>query len=285
MAGKKRTAAQKQSITKQAQKNFKIWEGSRTDRTEEFRQCKSIKYWFVSDKGVVVSFYKSTEPKYLEIKYNESGRAFVVSGRGKNSITHYIHRLQAEAFPDKVYRYGKAKDYKTLNGLDVHHTKGYKVNEPEHEEVLEPSTHSKLFDKKTIPNISDDESKHLEYMQRVAKIAEENTPNQAVVVFSGSGIVNGVETKDLEQVIYADDFQGVKEFVEQAKSTLFATNFIKYEPETDEDKKAFQELMKEKEEAKKLEEYVVGIYKITKEKMFTTTYKNINLIIQFIINE
>ena len=218
MTRKKRTAAQMQSIIKEAMKNFKIWESSRNDRTEEFRQCKSIKYWFVSDKtpGTVISFYKSTEPKYLAINHNKSGRAFVVSGRGKNSKTHYIHRLQAEAFPDRVYRYGKAKNYKTLDGLEVHHIRGYKENNPDYEEVLEPVTHDKLFNRKTIPNICDDESKHLEYMQRVSKIAEENTPDQAVIVFSGTGIVNGVEVKDQDQAIYADDFPGVKEIVNQA---------------------------------------------------------------------
>ena len=43
---KKTTPGQKQSITKNALKNFKAWDKQRTDKTEKFKRCKNKKYWF-----------------------------------------------------------------------------------------------------------------------------------------------------------------------------------------------------------------------------------------------
>ena len=273
----KRTPGKTQSITKKAVKNFHIWNEQREDKSEEFRQCKKIKYWFVSDRGNVISFYNSEEPKYLKIKYNENGRAFVVSGRGENSITHYIHRLQAEVF--KVYAYGKARK-KTLAKLEVHHQEGHTVNRPDALEILEPNTHNELFNKKNVPGMSDNASEHIKYMQTVGKIVEENTPNQAVVVFSGTGIVKGEETKDLTQVIYADDFPGVNDIVNQVKNELVTNNYVKSIPETEKDRKALTDLMEQPGELEKLEEYISKMANLSQEPMFYTNYKGINLIIE-----
>lgn len=279
--GRKRTKEETEKLIEQAKQNFEKWNSNRKDKKLKFGQCKSVGYWFVADDmDVVVSFYKSTEPEYLKIHYTEDGRAYVVSGRGHNSKTHYIHRLQAEAFPKRVYAYGNAKDYESLDGLEVHHTDGRTKNRPECEEILEKKTHSVLFDKRTTPKISDVDSKHFEYMNKVAKIVEENTPEQTVVVFTGSGIVNGVETKEHTQVIYADDMPGVKELEKQALDLKGV--FIKYEPETVEDSRLYRQLLLTDDEAEKLEKFVMGIYKRTKEPRFFTSYQGINLMINFI---
>lgn len=212
----KTTPGQKQSITKAAVRNFKMWDAQREDKTETFRQCKNKKYWFVSDghPGTVVSFYKRAEPKFLKIETNESGYHYVVTKEHNRTKTYYIHRLQSEVF--EVYAYGNARNYNSLNGLEVHHTEADKRNTPDSEEILEPGTHDALFNKKTIPGMSDPDQKHFEYMERIAKIVQENTPDQAVIVFPGTGIVDGEETKDLTQVIYADDVPGVTDLVNQA---------------------------------------------------------------------
>lgn len=229
MGRKKTTPGQKQSITKNALKNFKKWDKQRADKTETFRQCKSKKYWFVSDKGIVVSFYKTQEPIFLQIETNKDGYKYVVTKENGRTKTHYIHRLQAESY--EVYAYGKARKYKSLDGLEVHHAEADKRNEPDSLQILEPGTHDKLFDKKIIPSISDDYSKHYEYTQRISKVVEENTPNQDVIVFPGTGIVNGEETKDLTQVVYADDFPGVTELANQALNEMRKPNPTIFEKE------------------------------------------------------
>lgn len=281
---KKTTPGQKQSITKNALKNFKAWDKQRADKTEKFERCKSKKYWFVSDKGTVVSFYKSEEPIFLHIETNKEGYKYIVTKENGRTKTHYIHRLQAESY--NVYAYGKARKYKSLNGLEVHHTEADKRNEPGSEEILEPGTHDELFDKRKIPGINAPASEHYEYMQRVAKVVEENTPDQAVIVFPGTGIVNGEETKDLTQVVYADDFPGVKEHVNQAVNfkTSLKGLYALYVPLTDKDRDLYKQLVETPGEEEKLNAYVLDKYKMFKLKAFDMTYKNIELRVTIIDN-
>lgn len=285
MGRRKTTPGQKQSITKNALKHFKAWEKQRADKTENFRQCKSKKYWFVSDKGTVVSFYKSEEPIFLQIETNKDGYKYVVTKENGRTKTHYIHRLQAESYD--VYAYGKARKYKSLDGLEVHHAEEDKRNEPDSLEILEPGTHDKLFDKKTIPSISADYSKNYEYMQRISRVVEENTPNQAVIVFPGTGIVDGTETKDLTQVVYADDFPGVKELVKGALENLnnLKGRYVLYVPETDKDRDLYKKLLETPGKAEELEKFVIGIYNRTNESKFFTSFDEVNMFVQFIITE
>lgn len=274
---KKTTPGQKQSITKNALKNFKAWDKQRTDKTEKFERCKSKKYWFVSDKGTVVSFYKSEEPIFLQIETNQDGYQYVVTKENGRTKTHYIHRLQAESYD--VYAYGKARKYKSLDGLEVHHTEADKRNEPGSEEVLEPKTHDELFDKRKIPGINAVASEHHEYMQRIGKIVKENTPDQAVLVLPGTGIINGEETKDLTQVIYADDVPKVKELVNEALNfdSSLKGIYAQYVPLTDKDSDLYQQLIKTPGEEEKLNTYVFDNYKHFGIKCFDLTYKNIEL--------
>lgn len=267
----KTTSGQKQSITKQAKKSFEIWNKNRNDKTEEFRQCKSVKYWFVSDKGTVISFYKRKEPLYLSIQETEQGYKFVSSS--KKPYTYYVHRLQAEAFD--VYAYGKAKKRKTLDGLEVHHMEGNKINDPNSEEILEPETHEKLF--KNVPGINDDDSKQIEYMQRISKIVQENTPNQSVVVFSGTGIKEGKEVKDLTQVIYADDFPGITKIVEDALNKLKTESYILCVPETEKDRELYKKLLETPGESEKLNQLIRNLYREMNKKNFSLTYQGISL--------
>lgn len=266
---------------KQAETMFKIWYENRPNKSIDYAQCKSVPYWFVADKGEeVLSFYDTKAPRKLSINYNEHGRAFVVSGRSVASKTHYIHRLQAEAFPERVYAYGKAKEYDSLDGLEVHHIEGYEKNEPEYEEVLERHTHKVLFDKRIVPNVYDEYSKQFEYMEKVLDIVNANTPEQTVVVFSGSGLVNGKETKDLGQTIYANDMQGVDELA--AKAIKFKGNYIMYIPESTDDRAAYKKLLNTPGEAEKLESFVIEINQNTKQSDFYTTYNGINLFVKFL---
>lgn len=221
MGRKKATRGDNISITKNALKYFKIWDSQRTDRTVSFKQCKDKKYWFVSDNGIVVSFYKRTEPLFMQIETSDTGYKYIVTkDKDNRTKTYYIHRLQAEAFD--VYAYGKkARKRTSLSGLEVHHAESDKRNKPESLEILEPEIHDALFDKKNVPSVFGDDKKNNEYMQKIAEISEEHTPNQSVVVFSGAGIVNGEETKDLTQVIYADDFEDAKEVIDRATYELY----------------------------------------------------------------
>lgn len=166
--------------------------------------------------------------------------------------------------------------------MEVHHTEADKRNEPGSEEILEPGTHDTLFNKKTVPGINDDASKHHEYMERVSKIARENTPDQAVVVFPGTGIVNGEETKDLTQVIYADDMPGVTELVNQAIAALRTTPMMKYIPETDEDSRLLEQLLKTPGEAEELDNFCADQYKRFYEKNYFIKYKGINIFVQIL---
>ena len=283
--GRKRTTpGQKQSITKNALKHFKAWDNTRTDKTEKFERCKNKKYWFVSDKGTVVSFYKSEDPIFLQIKTNDDGYNYVVTKENGRTKTYYVHRLQAEAYD--VYAYGKAKKRKSLNGLEVHHTEADKRNEPDSLQILEPKTHDKLFDKRTIPDFNADTSEHFEYGQRVLKIVEENTPDQAVIVFPGTGMVNGQETKDLTQVIYADDVPGVTELVNDALnfSQSLKGFYILYKPIKDTDRTLYKKLLETPGEEKKLNSYVLDKYKNYGIKEFDLEYKDIELRVTIINN-
>lgn len=281
MARKKDTAGKKQSKSKAAARNFRVWNEQREDKTEVFKQCKHNKQWYISDKGTVISFSeKRTEPLYLTIHTNKDGYKYVVG-----DTSYYIHRLQADAFKE-VYRYGKARKSKTLNGFEVHHAEADKRNEPGSLEVLESGTHDELFDKRKIPGINDDSSSHFEYMERVAKVVEENTPNQNVIVFDGTGIVNGEETKDLTQVVYADDFPGVTELVNQAKNFNSSLKglYALYVPLTDKDRELYKQLLETPGEEEKLNAYVIDKYKGYNVKVFDLNYKNIRLRVNIIDN-
>lgn len=280
---KKNTPGKNQSITKKAAKNFKAWNEKREDKTEVFARCKTVKYWYVSDKGTVISFHDSEEPVYLKIHTNKNGYKYVTTKKSGAKGTQYIHRLQAEAF--NVYAYGNAKR-RSLDGLEVHHAEADKRNEPGSEEILEPTTHEALFNKKNVPGINDAESEHYEYMETVAEIARENTPDQAVVVFPGTGVVNGEETKDLTQAIYADDFPGVTELINHAIESINSSKslYALYEPVSDKDRDLYGQLLKTPGEEEKLNAFVLDKYKIYGIKKFDLIYENIELKVTILSN-
>lgn len=270
----------KQSITKRARKAFTEWDKQREDKEEIFKQCKSVKYWFVSNKGRVVSFYKG-EPVFLQINSHPTGYKYVVTHKKNQKTTQYIHRLQAEAFG--VYAYGKAGKKKSLDGLEVHHIEPNKKNEPELLEILDPDTHEILFNKARVPVLGDNFSKTYEYMNSIAKIAEEQTPDQIVVVFSGAGVKDGEITQDLTQVVYADDVQGVEELATQALEASKPKLYISVTPQTPEDAKLLEEILQTDGEQEKLEHFAVTQLKRFGLLQFTIGYKGMTAQVKFTV--
>lgn len=275
------TDAEKQYINETAQMNFMKWNEQRDNKCEEYRQCNIKKYLYISDKETVISFYKREKPRFLKIQVERNGYKYIKVKDNDKQKKLYIHRLMAEAFPERVYVYGNARQ-KELPQNDVHHIIKSKPNEPEQLEVLEPTTHHALFDMSNVSSTITTDSKDIKYMDTVSKIANENTSDQAVVVFTGAGIVNGKETEDLMQAIYADDYLGVNEFVEKAKNKLNEVDG-KYKliimPENEIDRKLFGQLLNTCGEYEKLVEHVRLLVNASNITSFYTTYNNINFVV------
>ena len=117
-------------------------------------------------------------------------------------------------------------------------------------------------------------------MERVLDIVKENSPEQTTIVFSGSGLVDGEETKGLDQAVYADDMQGVDALTTSTKN--LKGEFIIYEPESETDRVAYKKLLSIPGEAEKLERFVTEINRNTKEPVFFTVYSGVELLVRFI---
>ena len=224
MGRTKLTSGQKQSKTKAAKRAFNEWYPTRPDKTEEYRRCKTVPYWFVSNKGNVKSFENPSNPIDIIQYSNSNGKyRYVSTHRTGVQTTQYVHRLMADV-GFHVPTFGKAKNRKSLKGLEVHHTEADKRNEADALQILTPKAHGLLN------HISTDNSpeKEIKYLKKISATVRNEAPDQAVVITSGKGISidsdTGIETSidGLTQRFFTADDPGFNEFIEQVKQAVQA---------------------------------------------------------------
>lgn len=222
MGRTKLTSGQKQSKTKAAKKAFNEWYPTRPDKTEEYRRCKTVPYWFVSNKGNIKSFEDPSNPIDINQYSNDKYKQVSASKYGVKT-TQYVHRLMAEV-GFHVPTFGKAKNRKNLKGFEVHHTEADKRNEADALQILTPKAHGVL---NHIPTDNSPE-KEIEYLKKISATVRNEAPDQAVVITSGKGISvasdTGIETPidGLTQRFFTADDPGFNEFIEQVKQAVQA---------------------------------------------------------------
>lgn len=279
MGRTKLTSGQKQSKTKAAKKAFKEWYPTRPDKTEEYRQCKTVPYWFVSNKGNIKSFEDPSNP--IDINQYSKGKYKQVSASKYGvKTTQYVHRLMAEV-GFHVPTFGKAKNRKNLKGFEVHHTEADKRNEADALQILTPKAHGLL---NLIPTDNSPE-KEIKYLKKISATVRNEAPDQAVVITSGKGISvasdTGIETPidGLTQRFFTVDDPGFQNLIEQVRSQLRRTPKIEIVEKKDIDK--LNILMKDPEKCEKFKNFIsVAIQYYPDSKSFETEFEGIKLIIR-----
>lgn len=253
MGRTKQTSGQRQSKTKAAIRAFNDWYPTRPDKTEEYRRCKTVPYWFVSNKGNVKSFENPSKPIDI-IQHNNGKYKYVSTHKPRVPSTQYVHRLMAEV-GFHVPTFGKAKNRKTLKGLEVHHTEADKRNEADALQILTPKAHGLL---NHIPTDNSPE-KEIEYLKKISATVRNEAPDQAVVITSGKGISvasdTGIETPidGLTQRFFTVDDPGFQNLIEQVRSQLRRTPKIEIVEAKDIDElKVLMENLEKREKLKTL---------------------------------
>lgn len=233
-------AGTKQRITKQAQKAFKEWDKNRTPieienstevfqaaDDEEFRQCSEVKYWYVSNKSNVISFYNPSRPRYIQTFKDKSKRGRERFTHGKDNWMSY--ELVARTFD--VYTFGKAKK----GNAEAHHvrsfdyTKGREYNDdPEFLEWVLEYVHDFLTYIQGHPN-----EPTVKNMECLAHIAEKEAPGEAVIVTDGgkdyTAIFSMSNEEMLEIIKQSPDYERICNQYQIEKALANIINIVGYD--------------------------------------------------------
>lgn len=230
-------AGTKQRITKQAQKAFKEWDKNRTPikkenstelfqaaDDEEFRQFPEVKYWYVSNKGNVISFYNASEPKLISV-WEDPGK----HGRKRYRGRWMSYEVVARAFD--IYAFGKAKKGKA----EIHHERSFDYSkdgayndDPKFLEWVSEGVHNFLTYIQAHQNESITEN-----MEWLKKLAKKEAPGEAVIAIDGgkdyTAIFSMSNEKIMEIIKQSPDYEKICNLYQIEKALTNIINMVGYE--------------------------------------------------------
>lgn len=193
---------------------------------EVFKQCYADtptrkyfpKYWFVSDKGNVISFYHD-KPVWIKKNQRESGsccyKFMAEKEDGSIGLKNIeVHDLVALVFDSYVY--GQAKNLleadgiyafgvhsKESNAVQGHHINSdHEDNKPKNIQLVTSDVHKLLH---SAPTDEADDEKVREWEKAAVHILSNEEPDRISLVFLGECYINGHKVQTNDRSVHALD--------------------------------------------------------------------------------
>lgn len=198
-----------------------------TNNDAKYTKFRSVFYknYFIGNKGTLLKLEKNNEIKFIQnVDKNSQRRSYTLPLKKRKKTQKFRdYQLMAIVFESNsieqadllLKKYG-IRAFK--KGVEVHHIRGLKENNPKNLQILTKECH-KLLEKK-IPDSFEETKK---YLQTVSKIFE-NTNNPNLIITNKVFDKNGIKITDKQ-----NKFSQITDITSSLKNHYFKNKMVEYE--------------------------------------------------------